>query len=160
IFVISRGHAKILDFGLAKHIPVQEHNAVAVESLSASFTAEVQLTNAGSVLGTVPYMSPEQVRAGDLDARTALFSFVVVLYEMATGALPFRGEISAVVFNSILNEVPVPPVRLNPAVQPELERIIAKCLEKDRDLRYQHASEVRADLVRLTRDSGSMGITA
>jgi serine/threonine protein kinase/tetratricopeptide (TPR) repeat protein len=155
ILVTRRGRAKILDFGLAKQIRALEHNTAAMEDPSATVTMEAQLTNAGSVLGTVPYMSPEQIRSGNLDARTDLFSFGVVLYEMATGTLPFRGETSAVIFNSILNEAPVPPVRLNPGVLPELERIIAKCLEKELDLRYQHASDIRSDLLRMTQASDS-----
>src|SRR5436309_11877894 len=119
-----------------------------------TLTNEDQLTGPGSALGTVSHMSPEQVRAQHLDARTDLFSFGVVLYEMATGNLPFRGESSGIIFDSILNRAPVPAVRLNPGLPAEMERIINKCLEKDRELRYQHASEIRADLQRLKRDSG------
>jgi serine/threonine protein kinase len=122
-------------------------------------TVDAHLTSAGSVLGTVAHMSPEQVRAEPLDVRTDLFSFGVVLYEMATGTLPFLGDSSAVVVASILNDAPVPPARLNPGVSAEVARIIDKCLEKDRDLRYQRASDIRTDLQRLKRDRDSARIT-
>jgi serine/threonine protein kinase/Flp pilus assembly protein TadD len=154
IFVTDRGHAKILDFGLAK-VERKENNAAGVGASQLPTASEQDLTSPGTSLGTVAYMSPEQVRGEDLDARTDLFSFGLVLYEMATGRLAFPGNTSGLIFHAILSQAPVSPLRLNPQIPQKLEEIINKALEKDRKLRYQNAADLRTDLARLKRDTDS-----